>query len=57
MNLSLNDNDFKHYSEEKNLKEKSTYADRLREKVSQEMTNYGLYRTPFSQWAVGNYGI
>lgn len=57
MNLNLNDNDFKHYSEEKNLREKSMYADRIREKVSQEMTNYGLYRTPFSQWAAGNYGI
>lgn len=57
MNLSLDDNDFKHYSEERNLREKSMYADRIREKVSQEMVNYGLYRTPFSQWAVGNYGI
>lgn len=57
MNLSLNDLDFRHFSEERNLKEKSAYADRIREKVSQEMTNYGLYRTPFSQWAAGNYGI
>lgn len=57
MNLSLNDNDFKHYSEEKNLKEKSSYADRLREKVSQEMVDYGLYRTPFADWAVGKYDL
>lgn len=57
MNLSLNDNDFKHYSEEKNLREKSTHADRFREKTYQNMTDYLLYRTPFNQWAVGNYGL
>lgn len=57
MNLSLNDNDFKHFSEEKNLKEKSTYADKVREKVSQDIVEYGLYRTPFADWAVGKYGL
>lgn len=48
---------FKHYSEEKNLKEKSQYADRLREKLDQDMINYGLSHTPFAEWAVGNYGL
>lgn len=57
MNWALNDNDFKHFSEEKNLKEKSDYADRLREKASQDMVNYGLSHTPFKEWAVGNYGL
>lgn len=57
MNLTLTDNDFKHFSEEKNLREKSMYADRLREKASQEMVEYGLHRTPFSEWADGNYGL
>lgn len=57
MNWALNDNDFRHFSEEKNLKEKSEYADRLREKVSQDMVNYGLSHTPFKEWAVGNYGL
>lgn len=57
MNWALNDNDFKHFSEEKNLKEKSEYVDRLREKVSQDMVNYGLSHTPFKEWAVGNYGL
>lgn len=57
MNWALNDNDFKHFSEEKNLREKSEYADRLREKVSQDMVNYGLSHTPFKEWAVGNYGL
>jgi hypothetical protein len=33
------------------------YADRLREIVSQKMVDYGLYRTPFKEWAVGNYGL
>ena len=33
------------------------YADRLREKVSQDMVDYGLYRTSFKDWAVGNYEL
>lgn len=57
MNLSLSDTDYKHFSEERNLREKSMYTDRLREKTSQEMVEYGLHITPFSEWAVGNYGI
>lgn len=57
MNLNLNDTDFKHFSEESNLKQKSEYTDRLREKVNQDMINYGLYRTPFNNWADGNYGL
>ena len=57
MNMSLTDNDFKHYSEERNLAGKSEYRDRWRENTSQAMVDYGLYRTPFSQWAVGNYGV
>lgn len=57
MNFSLNDNDFRHYSEEKNLKEKTAYTDRWREEVEQEMVDYGLYRTPFKEWAVGNYEL
>lgn len=57
MNFSLNDNDFRHYSEEKNLKEKTSYTDRWREEVEQEMVDYGLYRTPFKEWAVGKYEL
>lgn len=57
MNFSLTDNDFKHYSEEKNLKEKTSYTDRWREEVEQEMVDYGLYRTPFKDWAVGKYEL
>ena len=57
MNFSLNDNDFRHYSEEKNLKEKTSYTDRWREEVEQEMVDYGLYRKPFKDWAVGKYEL
>jgi hypothetical protein len=57
MNIHLNDNDFKHFSEESNLKQKSEYSDRVREKVSQDIVNYGLYKTDFSKWAVGDYGV
>lgn len=57
MDLTLNDNDFKHYSEEKNLREKVNSADIIREKVSQSMVDYGLYNTPFKEWADGNYGL
>lgn len=57
MNLNLNDNDFKHFSEERNLAAKSEYNDRLREKVHQDMLEYGLSHTPFKKWAVGIYDL
>ena len=56
-NLLLNDTDFKHYAEGQNLKEKSAYLDKLREKVNQDMTVYGIKNTPWSDWANGEYGI
>lgn len=34
--------DFKHYSESANLKEKSEYLDRLREKHNQKMVDYSI---------------
>lgn len=57
MNWALNDNDFKHYSEEKNLREKSEYTDRLREKVNQDMMEYDIAHTPFADWGMGNFGL
>lgn len=57
MNLHLSDNDFKHFSEESNLRQKSEYCDRVREKATQDMVNYGLYRTDFSAWGEGDYGV
>ena len=57
MEINLNDSDFKHYSEEKNLEKKVEYANKLREITMQSMTIYGLHNTDFKQWAVGNYGL
>lgn len=57
MGLTLTDNDFKHYSEEKNLEKKVAYSNNVREQVNQDMVNYGVGHTSFSDWAVGNYGI
>ena len=57
MELNLNDSEFRHYSEEKNLKEKVEYANKIREITTQSMTIYGLHNTDFKQWAVGNYGL
>lgn len=57
MGLTLTDNDFKHYSEEKNLEKKVSYSNNIREQVNQNMVIYSLNHTSFSNWAVGNYGI
>lgn len=53
----LQDTDFKRESAANNLKEKKNYVDEWREKVEQEMVDYGLRHTPFDEWAVGNFGI
>lgn len=53
---NLQDTDFKTFSEANNLKEKSERLDRMREKVYQEINQYGWSRTSFSQWADGQYG-
>lgn len=42
INLGLQGRDFKRNSEASNLKEKSEYIDRLREKVKQDITDYQL---------------
>ena len=52
---NLQDTDFRTFSEANNLKEKSEYFDRMREKVHQEINQYGWSRATFSQWAVGQY--
>ena len=57
INWTLNDLDFKHTSEGQNLTAKSNYSDKLREKVVQDMVDYGYKNAPFKEWAVGNYGI
>lgn len=57
MNLTLNDNDFKHFAEEKNMKEKSELRDKIREINSQDMWNYGFDNVPWKEWANGNYAL
>lgn len=52
MNNTLTDNDFKHYSEERNLNAKSEYADRVREKLYHDYQLYGLRKfNPTSDWS------
>jgi hypothetical protein len=53
--LHLSNSDFKTYSEAQNLKEKSERADRLREKISQDMVDYGLLNVDWNSWASGNF--
>lgn len=53
-NGKMTTNDFKHYSEAENLKQKSDYLDRLREKRFQEMTNYDYAdNCMWQNWANG----
>lgn len=42
--------DFKHFSEAENLKQKSEYLDRLREKYSQKMVDYDLSNLDWLTW-------
>lgn len=42
VNLHLNDSDFKHYAESNNLKEKSDYLDKMKEKLSKDITEYKI---------------
>ena len=53
--LHLNDTDFKHYAEGQNLKEKSVHLDKLREKVKQDMTDYGLTNTDWTVYGNGDF--
>lgn len=46
--------DFKHFSESQNLREKSEYLDRLREKFNQKMIDYDLKHFDWSSWGGGN---
>lgn len=52
-NLHLNNTDFKHYAESQNLKEKSDRADKLREKIAQDMTDYEIGNVDWSAWRSG----
>lgn len=50
----MSPSDFKHYSEAENLKQKSEYQDKLREKFNQKMVDYGIMVMNLDTW--GNYG-
>ena len=51
--LTLTDTDFKHYSEQQNLKGKVDAQCIIREKVNQDMANYGLKYVPWEDWSNG----
>ena len=45
--------DFKHLSEAENLKQKSEYVDKIREKYRQEMTDYSYNNVNWINWGNG----
>lgn len=47
--------DMKRLSEANNLKEKRTTIDEIREKISQQMVDYGLTNLPIQDWIGGNF--
>ena len=47
--------DIKRLSEANNLKEKRSTMDEVREKISQEMMDYGLINIPIQDWIGGNF--
>jgi hypothetical protein len=49
----LNDTDFKTYSSARNLKAKMDVQIILREKINQDMTNYGVKNIPWTDWGNG----
>jgi len=52
MNNTLTDNDFKHYSEERNLNAKVEYADKVREKLYHDFQLYCLRQfNPNTDWS------
>lgn len=53
--LLLTDTDFKTYSSANYLKEKSSYANMLREICTQRTVDYGIKNIPWSDWKNGNY--
>jgi hypothetical protein len=51
----LNSTDFKIFSSAQNLTAKINAQEILRERVSQQMQNYGLKNVPWSDWGDGNF--
>ena len=56
-NVTLTDNDYKHFSEAQNLQAKMEYRDRQREIVMQMMVDYEKNSIDYKEWANGNFGI
>ena len=57
MQLHLNDTDFRHYAEERNLSGKMSAREIFREVISQDMVDYGIKNIPWADWSNGNFGI
>lgn len=55
MQLHLNDTDFRHYAEERNLTGKMNARETLRETANHDMTTYGLKNVPWTDWANGTF--
>jgi len=53
--LKMNNTDFKHFSEERNLSGKSKRSYEIREIFTQDMTEYGLDNIDWDAWKEGNY--
>lgn len=47
---SMTPSDYKHHSKAENLKQKSEYLDKIREKFNQKMVDYSLLNTDWSTW-------
>lgn len=47
---SMTPSDFKHHSKAENLKQKSEYLDRLRERHSQKMVDYSIQNLDWATW-------
>lgn len=47
---SMTPSDFKHHSKAENLKQKSEYSDKLREKYNQKLVDYGIQNLNESDW-------
>jgi hypothetical protein len=55
MNVYLNDTDFKTHSNNQNLTAKINVQEILREKVSQQMVDYGLKGIDWTSWGAGTF--
>lgn len=55
-NITLSDTDFKHFSEAQNLREKTEYANRVREIYEQKKVVYGMKNISWGNWGTGQYG-